>query len=168
MKKVILLRHAKTEPYDYNKDDFQRNLTPRGIKDSHIICDVLKGKGYEIQHIVCSPANRAAQTSELFAQNFNLAKSTISFYPQIYDGVTTQELLNLLRREGKQYETLLFVGHNPDISRFAYRLTRSFEHYVPTCCAIVLETDIATWDKLGEQEFVFKDIFIPKNYKITF
>lgn len=165
MKRIILLRHAKTEPYEYHKDDFQRNLTTRGIQDSQTVCEVLKAKNYNIQHIISSTANRTQQTAEIFAKNFNLDKVVIAYYPEIYDGITTQEMLSLLVKEGNTHKTLLFVGHNPDISRFAYQLTRSFEHYVPTCCAIVLETDIADWKQLGSQTFIFKDIFIPKNYK---
>lgn len=165
MKRIILLRHAKTEPYGYDKDDFQRNLTERGIADAHIITKAISKKGYRVDTIIASPANRAKQTAELFAEDFQIEKEQVHYYPEIYDGITTQEMLSLLAKADEQEQTLLFVGHNPDISRFAYRLTLKFEHYVPTCCAIVLETNITDWKHLGTQEFVFKDIFIPKNYK---
>lgn len=164
-RRIILLRHAKTEPYEYNKNDFKRNLTERGIADCHLITAALKAKDYQIQHIVSSPANRTQQTAVLFAEDFALSPNDIQYQQSIYDGITTQEMLNLFLKVDSQKETVLFVGHNPDISRFAYRLTRSFEHYVPTCCAIVLETQVAQWQQLGSQPFDFKDIFTPKNYK---
>ncbi|PVX52590.1 phosphohistidine phosphatase [Balneicella halophila] len=165
MKRIILLRHAKTEPYDYHKNDFKRNLTERGKADSHIITAVLERNGYKIDHIVSSSANRAQQTATLFAEDFNLDKELIECHQSIYDGLTTQDLLNLLSSTDDGIETLLFVGHNPDIARFAYRLTKDFSQHAPTCCAIVLETEIETWKNLGEKDFKLKDIFIPKTYK---
>lgn len=165
MKRIILLRHAKTEPYAYHKDDFKRNLTKRGISDCRIITDTLKTKGYPIDYIISSPANRTMQTAELFAKAFSLAPESISYQEEIYDGMTTQEMCKLLSKTDNKLQTLLFVGHNPDISRFAFRLTQSFQHHVPTCCAIVLETAIEQWKELGTETFCFQDIFIPKNYK---
>ncbi len=165
MKRIILLRHAKTEPYDYHKDDFKRNLTVRGVSDSHLITHELKKKGYSIDKIISSAANRTKQTSELFAEDFGIAQELIVYKKEIYEGVTTQDFLNLLSKTEEEIETVLFVGHNPDIARLAYRLTTSFEHYVPTCCAIVLEAEIEKWQELGNQELTFKDIFIPKFYK---
>lgn len=165
MKRIILLRHAKTENYSYDKDDFERNLTERGISDCHIIADVLRAKSYSLDYIISSPANRTKQTAKLFAKNFGLAVSNIQYQREIYDAITTQEMLKLFSEVDDKLETVLFVGHNPDISRFAYRLTQSFQHHVPTCCAIVLETDIHCWKNLGTKVFRFQDILIPKNYK---
>lgn len=165
MKRIILLRHAKTETYSYDKNDFERNLTERGISDCHIITDALQAKDYSLDHIISSPANRAKQTAELFAEDFEVPKSSIQYQQEIYDAITTQEMLNLFSEVSDELETVLFVGHNPDISRFAYRLTQSFQHHVPTCCAIVLETNINCWKHLGTEAFLFQDILIPKNYK---
>lgn len=165
MKQIILLRHAKTEPYDYNKDDFERNLTERGIDDCQLIIDALKQNQYIPNHIISSPANRTKQTSELFAKGFNIGKSSIDYIQSIYDGMTTQNLIDTLSKLKNDIQSVLFIGHNPDITRFAYRLTDSFEYYVPTCCAITLETTIDNWTDLGNNNFLFKGIFIPKNFK---
>ncbi len=161
MKRIILLRHAKTEPYNYDKEDFERNLTVRGINDCQLIAHKLKSNAYTIDKIVASPANRTTQTAELFADNFAIAKTEILYDKQIYTGMTTQDMLNLLTKTNDEAETVLFVGHNPDIARFAYSLTADFNHNVPTCCAIVLETNSNSWEDLGNAEFEFKGIFIP-------
>ncbi len=165
MKRLILLRHAKTEPYEHDKNDLYRNLTIRGISDSHLICNALKSKGYHIDSIISSHANRAQQTAEIFAENFSIPDNAIDYNKIIYDGITTQEMLKMLVSSNSEAETILFVGHNPDISRFAYRLSSSFKHYVPTCCAIVFETEIKQWQDIGNKDFIFKDIFIPKEHK---
>ncbi len=165
MKRLILLRHAKTEPYEYDKDDFSRNLTIRGISDAHLICDTLKTGGYHIDAIISSRANRARQTATIFAEHFSVFGDAIAYNKTIYDGITTQEMLNMVANSSTETETALFVGHNPDIARFAYRLSAAFQQHVPTCCAIVFETEIEEWQDIGTQDFILKDVFIPKNYK---
>ncbi len=165
MKRIILLRHGKTEPYGYEKPDFERNLTVRGIADCELIAHKLKSKGYQMEKIVASPANRTVQTSELFAKSFGISTSEILYNEQIYNGMTTQDMLNFVAKTSDEVETVLFVGHNPDIARFAYSLTTDFAHNVPTCCAIILETPISSWEELGNKEFAFTDIFIPKKIR---
>ncbi len=165
MKRFILLRHAKTEPYEYDKNDFTRNLTIRGISDAHLICNALKAKGYCIDAIISSKANRAQETAKIFAENFLVSDDAIVYKKAIYNGITTQEMLNMVANSSTETETLLFVGHNPDIARFAYRLSAAFQQHVPTCCAIVFETEIEEWQAIGTQDFILKDVFIPKNYK---
>ncbi len=41
MKRVIIVRHAKSVPYGYD-DDFHRDLTDRGIHDAEKISSKLK------------------------------------------------------------------------------------------------------------------------------
>lgn len=165
MKKIILLRHAKTEAFSYENDDFDRKLTDRGHTDCKLICSSLVAKGIKPNAIISSPARRAKETAKNFANYFDIPIENIDFQRAIYDGITTNELIQMISQLPENVSTTLFVGHNPDIARFAYRLCEKFNSYVPTCCAIVLDSDVNEWAKLPAATFSLYGIFIPKNYK---
>lgn len=165
MKQIILLRHAKTEPFSYDKDDFERRLTSRGHTDCKLICSNLEAKGIKPNTIISSPAQRAKETAENFANYFDIAVENINFQQAIYDGMTTNELIKMISQLPDEDCTALFVGHNPDIAQFAYRLYDKFNSYVPTCCAIVLNANVKEWKNLSNATFSLQGVFIPKNYK---
>ena len=45
MKRLILMRHAKTEPWGEGVDDFSRALTPRGKEDAQRMAEELVALG---------------------------------------------------------------------------------------------------------------------------
>ncbi|MBS9768086.1 MAG: histidine phosphatase family protein [Flavobacteriaceae bacterium] len=163
MKQIILLRHAQAEPYTYDKEDIQRNLTNKGIADCHQISGKLKSLGFLPQQIIASSANRTKQTTAIFAKNLEISEKNISYKKAIYEELSTQDFLDFLSDIEDKTETLLFVGHNPDIQRFAYNLTTNFSQNVPPCCAIILQTDIQKWSEIGSKDFILLEILKPKN-----
>jgi len=58
MKRLVLIRHAKTEQTGYDQD-FQRELTDRGVADAHNIVSDLKKWKIIPDKINTSPAVRA-------------------------------------------------------------------------------------------------------------
>lgn len=162
-KKLILLRHAKTEPFFYAEDDFKRNLTEKGIADCGIVSRALKNKGIAPQYIVASPANRTTQTAHLFKDVFGI--KNIQFEQNIYDGLDLVGLFEILATLPNEVETVLFIGHNPGIFQFACELINDFIHQVPTCCAIVLETNTTDWKEMCSDSFSLKTIETPQLYK---
>ncbi len=164
-KKLILLRHAKTEPYFQVSDDYLRNLTERGVADCQLIINALSADGHLPQAVIASPANRALQTARLFASGFGLEVEDIQYERSIYEGLTTSDFLNLIAQTDDQIETLLFVGHNPDIAAFAYNLTTDFGAIVPTCSAIVLQFSVDTWSQIKVRSAEESKMYIPKTYK---
>lgn len=161
-KRIILLRHAKTEPFDYTKDDFKRNLTDRGINDATSMSLAFREKEKTLDYIISSPANRAKQTSSIFAKTFNL--ESIHFEQDIYDSLQLPRFLKILEVIPNTVKTTLLVGHNPDIYELACNLSNKFISHIPTCCAITFSTSSTKWDELCSDSFTLETIDTPKSH----
>lgn len=165
MKRLILVRHAKTEVIRYDISDYQRNLVERGINDSKLIANKLFLKSIIPDLIISSPANRAIETSLLFANVLQYPVDMIEQIDDLYDGFTTQEFLTLLNQLGKGKETVLVVGHNPSIEYLAFNLTEEFYHNVPTCTVIGIDFQIDDWSDIEVRTGKLAFYEYPKKYK---
>lgn len=65
MKRVVIVRHAKSVPYGYD-DDFHRDLTERGLLDAEKISSQLKDRGIIPDLVMASPATRTMHTATIF------------------------------------------------------------------------------------------------------
>ena len=95
MKRVIIVRHAKSVHYGY-EDDFNRDLSTRGKKDAKLVSSELARKGILPDIMISSPAKRAIKTARIFAENLNFKKRNIIEIDDIYDGLTTSEFLGII------------------------------------------------------------------------
>ena len=64
MKKLYLIRHAKSDWSDVSKSDFERGLNKRGQKAIFTMADALLENGVMPDLILSSSANRAKLTAE--------------------------------------------------------------------------------------------------------
>ncbi|MBP8245140.1 MAG: histidine phosphatase family protein, partial [Chitinophagaceae bacterium] len=79
MKKLILVRHAKSDWGNPGLDDIDRPLNERGKKDAPAMASRLLDKGVKIDLIVSSPAKRAAKTARFFAEAYDIKKQDIVY-----------------------------------------------------------------------------------------
>jgi len=165
MKRLILVRHAKTEVIRYDISDYQRSLVERGINDSKLIANKLFLKSIIPDLIISSPANRAIETTLLFANILQYPVDMIEQFDDLYDGFTTQEFLALLHQFGKDKETVLVIGHNPSIEYLAFNLTEEFYHNVPTCTVIGIDFQIDEWSDIEVRTGKLAFYEYPKKYK---
>lgn len=149
MKKLIIVRHAKTEQlYDYSKTDFERKLLPKGKKDSELISKILIDKDITPDKIITSTAKRAMQTAKIFAKQMNFDSNCISTEQFIYDGYTTGDMINYLSGFDNKLNSIMLVGHNPDIGNFTSKLVSAEIWHFPTCCASVVSFDVESWKEI--------------------
>ncbi|SMO45965.1 phosphohistidine phosphatase [Saccharicrinis carchari] len=166
MKKLILVRHAKTEQlYDYSKSDFDRKLLPRGHKDSGIIAGQLKAKGYLPDLFISSRAKRAEQTAQLFAGLLDYPKDKIQYEQFIYDGYTTSQMLSFIGKYGEDYETIIIFGHNPDIAGLAVNLVEEDLWHFPTACATVIGFEVSSWKDVEARSGTMELHIYPSMFK---
>ena len=148
MKRLILMRHAKTEPWGEGIDDHGRALTERGIVDAARMATELKAMGWSPDQILVSTARRARETCSEVAKVFEgeRVRPMESLY---LSGV--RGLLDAVS-ENDGAETLMLIGHNPGLHDFAlslYRESGSLDHQAslrlvekfPTSCVALFESD---------------------------
>ena len=156
MKRVVIVRHAKSVPYGY-EDDFNRILTERGEKDATKISLELKQRGIKVDIMISSPAKRALRTAHIFTENLSFDKSKIIEVKDLYDGMTTSQFLKLIHELHESAETVIFFGHNPDFQYFVDNLLKDVGSYMPTCSTVAIDFDVARWENVearkGEKVF---------------
>ena len=164
MKRVVIVRHAKSVPYGY-EDDFNRNLTERGEKDAAKVSSELQQRGIKIDIMVSSPAKRAMKTAHIFAENLGFDNNKISYVKDMYDGMTTSQFLKLIHELHESAETVFFFGHNPDFQYFVDNLLKDLGSDMPTCSTVGIDFDVARWEDVevrkGEKAFHL----IPRMFK---
>ncbi len=121
MKRLLLLRHAKTER-DNPRGDHARELTGRGIADAALMGGRIKALKLQPDAVLCSTAARAMQTWEHLAPFF---KKTLQ--PQFADALylaPPRVILQQARGAPDRAATLLVIGHNPGMEECASQFAR--------------------------------------------
>jgi phosphohistidine phosphatase len=117
MRRLILLRHAKTERETASGEDFERALTERGRADAVTTAKALVAAGLIPDLALVSTAVRARQTFEA-AQPF-LPDVHLELSRGLYNAPSD----TLLRAaEGAEADTVLVIAHNPGIGGLAHDL----------------------------------------------
>ena len=147
MKRIILVRHAKTISEGYD-NDFNRTLKPVGKDDALRISLKLKEKSDQPELLLSSPAVRAMQTARIYAETFGYPATSIRQEPVFYTGLSTSKLIDHLHCFPDTVSTILLVGHNPTIHLFASELINSFNRSFPTCTTVGIDFKISQWIQL--------------------
>lgn len=153
MRRLFLLRHAKTERPEPGERDRDRKLSKRGRADAPIIGAYMARHGLIPDLVLVSPVTRAEDTWALLAPAF--AKTPrVTREERIYDA--SPEQLASLIRETRNAKALLVVGHNPGLQQLAVALIASGDvaararvsEKLPTCGLVVIDFPFDDWSRL--------------------
>jgi len=147
MKRVIIVRHAKTISYNYD-NDIERELTERGEEDAEAISHELKKLSISGDLIISSPAKRAKQTAEIYAKTLDYPKKNIRYEKKLYHGKSPENFLNMLRELEDEENTVFVFGHNPSVYYYMNYLLRDFTDDVPTCSTVGIDFNVNSWNDL--------------------
>ena len=162
MKRLFLIRHAKSSWGDQDLDDFKRPLNKRGKKNGPEMAERLAHLSVVPDLIVASPAKRAKKTATYMANGTGYPVSSIAYHEGLYLGSMTYHL-DLLEKSFEKAGTVFLVGHNYTITELAEYLTGTRISNVPTCGVVAIEyTDKKGFSgKPGKGRLLFFDF--PKN-----
>jgi len=148
MKRVIIVRHAKSVPYGYD-DDFHRDLTERGVNDALTISQKLKDQVVFPDLVIASPAIRTMHTASVFCQNLDCDPTKIRQVDDLYEGMTTQSFIELLQTLPETVQTVFVFGHNPTVYYLAYNLVKYFNSDMPTCSTVAIDFQVEKWTEVS-------------------
>ena len=121
MRRLTLLRHAKSSWDDESISDFDRPLNERGRRAAAAIGKHLAAKGVTFDLVLASPARRVVETLDGLAAG-GWMSGPVRFTPAIYQA-STRELLAIVQSAPDAAERLMLVGHNPVIAMLALQMT---------------------------------------------
>lgn len=162
MKRLFLIRHAKSSWDSPSHDDFKRPLNNRGKKNGPEMAQRLAHLSVVPDLILASPAKRAKKTATYMAKGTGYPAESISYHEGLYLGSMTYHL-DLLEKGFKKVDTVFLVGHNYTITELAEYLTDTRISNVPTCGVVAIEyTDKKGFSRdSGRGKLLFFDF--PKN-----
>lgn len=154
MRRLMLLRHAKSDWARPGLRDHDRPLNPRGREAAP------KMGAYMVRHslvpdlIVASTARRVTETLALLLPAFDRPPQIVS-EPRIYDAESAT-LLDIVKETPRSSHSLLLVGHNPGIAEFAALLIASGDvdarqrliEKFPTAALAVIDFATDDWAKV--------------------
>lgn len=151
MKRLVIIRHAKTEQSGYDRD-YNRELLPRGIEDAEMVASELKKKNILPGKIISSPAARAIATARIMAEILGYPAIKIEEKKDLYFDYTTQDFLEMLKNTSDSIDTLFIVGHNPFMHYIAANLSTNYDGHMPTTSTVVLDFDVESWKNVEARE----------------
>jgi phosphohistidine phosphatase len=127
MRRLMLLRHAKTESDAPSGRDQDRRLDKRGHTDAAEIGDWIGDHPPFPETVLVSPATRAHQTWEIAweAMKDRVPQPQIELLPELYGAEPAQLLQTIRTVSPAEAQRLLLVGHNPGMHELALALTGS-------------------------------------------
>jgi phosphohistidine phosphatase len=163
MRRLTLLRHAKTEPQHSGQEDWDRELEPRGLRDAPEMARRLRERQLKPDFVITSPARRALATAQIFARELHLPASKLQQDERLYLA-SPKVIREVIRELGGKTPHLMIVGHNPGLTEFADRVSaeRSVDN-MPTCAIYTLEFDLEDWSELEWDSGVNAELDYPKN-----
>ncbi len=165
MKRLILIRHAKSSWSDISISDHDRDLNERGErvapKMASWLSSWLLNNKLTVDVLLVSSAVRTVRTAEYIARAIHVHSDSIFQTRALYD-CREQDILDQVSWHADEHtQTVLVVGHNPTITNLVHRLTGSGPVNMPTCSiAIVSFSEITPWSALYSG--TLEEIAIPR------
>jgi phosphohistidine phosphatase len=136
--KLLFLRHAIAEDAQPGMRDWDRALTDEGRAQMPIVANALTLLGTTPDLILSSPLVRARETAEMVASRFGCSIDMVNELQP--DGGTLEDLQRVLHHYDVQ--TVMLVGHEPDLSSHAARLVNADERGILLRKAGLIRIDI--------------------------
>lgn len=164
MKKLYLIRHAKSSWDNSHLSDFDRPLNERGKRDAPFVGKILNNKNIKPDMFYSSGANRAISTALIIAKELNFPEDNIIIENKIYES-SFNDLIDIVRKISDENNTVFLFGHNPGLNIFSDLMSDKTIANIPTCGVVGIEFSEKKWRNIKQKtgrQFLFE---YPKKYK---
>lgn len=149
MKRLYLLRHAKSD-WSFSKlSDFERPLNAVGKKSAPYMGQVLKEKGVTLDLLLSSSAVRALETAQIIADELDYPREKLQQEHKIYNA-HVDTLIDLVGRLNDACGSVMLVGHNPGMTSLANYFAPEVAARLSTCSVLAVEFQVDTWQAVGK------------------
>jgi phosphohistidine phosphatase len=146
MKKLLVLRHAKSSWKKAALEDHDRPLSNRGKRDAARMGRLLRRQGLKPRLAITSSAKRARTTLKRLIEAADLT-CEMRLAPEFYMA-GPHEIIGLLRQLPDRYAQVMVVGHNPGLEELVQQLTGETV-ILPTAALVLIDCRCRHWRDLG-------------------
>ncbi|MDA0335069.1 MAG: histidine phosphatase family protein [bacterium] len=161
MKRLLIMRHAKSDWASGSAQDFDRPLNARGQKDVPLLARFLAGAAPP-DLVLASAARRAQETA------IRLLEGLAPTPELVLDGrlylATPDTLATVLAASAGAASTIVVIAHNPGVEEWASHLSGATIHLPPGAIAC-LESDAQSWHEAGRTKSPLRWLMTPKLLK---
>ena len=150
MKRLTLIRHAKSSWAETGLSDFERPLNKRGHTAAPLMGGRLIKHHIKPDIMISSPAMRARETIMMIAKSLAYSVEEIIWKPQIYEAEISA-LTSVIREIENSYHHALLCGHNPGFTELANFLTNHHIENIPTCGVVSISFDTLKWEEISSE-----------------
>ncbi len=149
MKRVTLLRHAKSSWKHPELADFDRPLNKRGQKAAPLMGARIAQRYPEGNfEILSSPAVRARATAEIVATCCDMEPGAIVFDRRLYLA-EPEEIMSVLQSREDECDHVILVGHNPGLTEFVAASCGRMIDNLPTAGVAEIDFPVDRWSELA-------------------
>jgi phosphohistidine phosphatase len=159
MKRLLILRHAKSSWADSDLDDHDRPLNARGRHDAPRMGRLLRDEHVVPDAIVSSTATRARETALAVAAETGF-RGDVCLTRELYDE-GPRGYLARIAATADEVERLMVVGHNPSVEELVTVLTGASET-MPTAAIAVVDFAGDSWRDAGPGAGLLVTVWRPK------
>lgn len=169
MKRLLLMRHAKSSWEDPDMPDEERPLNERGRAAAQTMAKWLDGRGDVPDVVITSSAARSKETWERIKAALGVKNAEVIVQDSLYSSGPSA-MLKALGRVPDKAERVLMIGHQPVVSSFARKLAnghtpsacaRAYKKF-PTGAIAVIDLPAEHWDDVEFGNADFKRFAMPK------
>jgi phosphohistidine phosphatase len=125
VRRLYLLRHAKSSWNDATLEDHERPLAGRGRRAAKLMAKHLRAEGVCPEIVLCSSAVRTRETLDRLRPALGDA-TRVEIERELY-AASAEALLGRLRRLPPDVESAMLIGHNPGLEELALSLAKGGE-----------------------------------------
>lgn len=162
MKKLFVVRHAKSSWEYPDLDDYDRPLNKRGKRNAPEMGQRLARRNAMPGLMITSPAKRAAATARRIAEEIGYPKAKIVKEPLMYHG-STQSMIKVIQGVINEIDILMVFGHNPGLTDLVNYLSGSDIYNIPTCGIAEIDFDLDSWSEIDKNAGSLASFDFPKN-----
>lgn len=162
MKRILIIRHAKSSWAEIGQRDFDRLLNERGLRDAPEMAKRLMNRNISVDLFISSEARRALTTTQLMMLEMKIKNDQLIVVPQLYHAPPSV-MLAAINNAPNEYDTIAIVCHNPGITVFANMIKGLSIDNVPTCGVLALTTNVSNWNEASIENLRFEFFDYPKN-----
>jgi phosphohistidine phosphatase len=169
VKRLFVLRHAKSDWGQPGLADHDRPLAARGKRATVLLAEHLRRVRIEPAVVLCSTATRARQTFE--AVRAALPESTPVWFERRLYGAGSDELVDRINEVPDPDGSVMLVGHNPGLQDLVLHLAPSrdaalvarVEAKFPTAAFATIDLAVDRWAEVQPGTGTLVDLVVPRD-----
>jgi len=150
MKTLHIVRHGKALQDYGHIYDYDRPLIEKGIVNNIEKAKQLLEKYSVPDLIISSHAARALHTAHIFARVMGYPHDRVQVNERLYsDGET--EMHKILKKFPNDIESVMIVGHNPDVTFVACTYAGRMTDSMPTSSVVSIRFKTNCWSEISKE-----------------